>query len=212
MRRSDAAVARVPVRRRRLTYAVRSSVRPRAPTARILVGAGTPPASRSRSNPSRNSRVERGHDCPLSLGANAGRVFEKAARASDPDARRLYMRTTAPATDPQAAEAGMKALESAPALENRAYLQSCLGRRVGDEIDDDLVADQWLAAPVLWYRSASAAPRTKIRVTLRPLRAPPSLPARLCELQVAMSPCASQKARSATSRGQTGFRRRQASR
>jgi len=33
--------------------------------------------------------VERGHDCPLSLGANAGRVFEKAARASDPDARRL---------------------------------------------------------------------------------------------------------------------------
>jgi len=84
MRRSHAAMARVPVRRRRLTYAVRSSVRPRAPTARILVGAGTPPASRSRSNPSRNSRVERGHDCPLSLGANAGRVFEKAARASDP--------------------------------------------------------------------------------------------------------------------------------
>jgi hypothetical protein len=101
MRRSDAAVARVPVRRRRLTYAVRSSVRPRAPTARILVGAGTPPASRSRSNPSRNSRVERGHDCPLSLGANAGRVFEKAARASDPDARRLDVRTTAPASDPR---------------------------------------------------------------------------------------------------------------
>lgn len=43
----------------------------------------------------------------------------------------------------------MKALESAPALKSRAYLQSCLGRRVGDEINDDLVADQWLAAPAL---------------------------------------------------------------
>src|SRR5450756_2806096 len=37
----------------------------------------------------------------------------------------------------------------AAAVESRAYLQPCLGRRVGDEIDDDLVADQWLAAPVL---------------------------------------------------------------
>ena len=56
----------------------------------------------------------------------------------------------APASDAhKAAEAGMKALESAPALENRAHLQSCRGRRVGDEIDDDLVADQWLAAPAL---------------------------------------------------------------
>src|ERR1035437_7503021 len=70
MRRPDAAVARVPVRRRRLTCAGRSYVRPHAPTARILVGAGTPPANRSRSKPSRDSRVERGHDCPLSLGAS----------------------------------------------------------------------------------------------------------------------------------------------
>ena len=37
----------------------------------------------------------------------------------------------------------------AAAVESRADLQSCFGRRVGDEIDDDLVADQWLAAPVL---------------------------------------------------------------
>src|ERR1039457_1258726 len=68
MRSPDAAVARVPVRRRRLTCAGRSSVRPHAPTARIPVRAATPAANRSRSKPSRNSRVERGHDCPLSLG------------------------------------------------------------------------------------------------------------------------------------------------
>src|ERR1017187_8379759 len=62
MRRPDAAVARVPVRRRRLTCAGRSTVRPHAPTARSLVGAGTPPANRSK--PSRNSRVEKGARMP----------------------------------------------------------------------------------------------------------------------------------------------------